>query len=121
MTHNALIALAGGTAIALTAPLAAQGSAPGAAGQPAAAQPSTAPAAGASTVAPANSDDPSAQSADPKSDPKVKAKATGGTVVRAGPNAGTVIGGKKSKGNADDAQKGAAQQGSVKCDANPCQ
>jgi hypothetical protein len=123
MTRNALIALAGGTAIALAAPLAAQSSEPGAAaGQPAAAQPNTSPAATAPAVAPANSDDPNTQSTDPKADPKAKAKATGGTVVRAGPNAGTVIGGKakKPKGDVDSTQKADDQPGSDKCTTSPC-
>ena len=122
MTRNVLIALAGGTAVALATPLAAQGTGPAAGAQPTAEQPSTAPAGSSSAVAPANSDDPNAQSTDPKADPKAKAKTTGGTVVRAGPNAGMVIGGKakKSKGNADDTQKADAQQSSDKCAANPC-
>jgi hypothetical protein len=120
MTRTALIALAGGTAIALAAPLAAQSTGPATAGQPAAAQPSAPAAAGESAVAPANSDDPNAQSTEEKADPK--SKASGGTVVRAGPNAGMVIGGKakKSKNDADAPQKADDQQSSDKCATNPC-
>ena len=129
MTRNALFTLAG-IAVVLAAPLAAQSTGTGAAGQPAAAaaQPSTAPsastapAASTTAAAPANSDDPNAQSTDPKADPKAKAKATGGTVVRAGPNAGMVIGGKtkKPKDNSDGTQKADEQQSPDKCTANPC-
>ena len=123
MTRTALIALAGGTAIALAAPLAAQGTGPAAAaGQPTAAQASNPPAATESAVAPANSDDPNAQSTDSKADPKAKTEATSGTLVRAGPNAGAVIGGKtkKSKGDADSTQNADDQQSSAKCGTNPC-
>jgi Zn-dependent M28 family amino/carboxypeptidase len=124
MTRNSLIALAGGTAIALGAPLPAQSATQAPAQpQPSAQAPAAAPAADA-----ANAGDQSTQASDTKAakaKPKAKADSTGGTVVRAGPNAGMVIGkAKKPKDDTDASTKTQAgeQPGSEKCTADhPCQ
>jgi hypothetical protein len=94
MTRYTWIALAGATAMSMTAPAAAQ-SAGSAGGQPATAQPtSNAP---ATAPAAANGDDPAAPATDAKSDTKAKTKAgadtkaTCGTVIKAGPDQGQVI------------------------------
>ncbi len=125
MTRHAFSALAAGAAIAIAAPLAAQGQGGGQAnapqGTPAAQD--TPDAARANSQGPANasptgvsnanensvlSTDPAATAATAKADKpdKKKAeKATSVTVVRAGPNAGQVIGKKRKKADADEAAK----------------
>ncbi len=124
MTRHAFSALAAGAAIAIAAPLAAQGQGGGQANAPQgtpAAQ-GTPDAAKANSQGPANasptgvskanensvlSTDPAATAVTTKADkPEKKAeKATSGTVVRAGPNAGQVIGKKRKKADSDDAAK----------------
>jgi hypothetical protein len=113
MLRNASIALAGGTAIALSASLAAQGYGGGqqpTAAQPTTAQPNTQTQAATPPADAATTDDQSGQAADPKADmrAKPKAAATCGTVVRAGPNAGQVIDKCKSKTDTKDATEAEA-------------
>ncbi len=91
-----------------------------------AAQPSNPPAASTPAAdAAAKTDDQSAQSSDSKAGAKAKAKDSGGTVVRAGPNAGMIIGGKskKAKDETDVTAKPQAgkQPGSENCTTDhPC-
>jgi hypothetical protein len=103
MTRTALIALAGGTAIILAAPAAAQSTGQQGVGQQPSAQPSAAPAANAA-VPPVNGDDasPTPSEGKPNAKPKADSHRTCGTAVRAGPNAGQVIG-KCRKDSNDDA------------------
>lgn len=104
MMRNALIVLAGGTAIILAAPLAAQAAGQDAAGQAQAAQPG---AAATTATAPATADDPAAKASDTKADAKTKTKDTAsscGTVIKAGPNAGQVLS-KCKKDSSSDAAK----------------
>jgi hypothetical protein len=107
--------------VIFAAPLVAQNAAPTSA--PPSQAPVNAPAANDTAAIDQTTGDQTTQAADPKGKAKPKAKTEGGTVVRAGPNAGMVVGKARAKEKDEPAAKdqNADQATPTSCTADhPC-